>query len=181
MPGGRKLIVMAMISRPASIREAFRFSDFILEKPFLHKRVSQTLRAAHGMMVRSRLQYTRLPLDTEASVFNDRAKNFIAQATNVSTTGIALASTAPFLSGETVQIQFRLPEILKALSCKARVIWTDSHSKAGFSFVEMRNSDREQLSSWIETQFIESFQRSVLTAPPALLAPATQSLASNRA
>ena len=89
-PAGRKLVGMAVVSRQAPIRESFRFSDFVLEKPLIQQRVTQTLRAAHGMMVRDRLQYTRIPLKTDALVFDGNAKSFSAVATNVSQSGIAL-------------------------------------------------------------------------------------------
>lgn len=164
-PAGRNLIGIGIVSRAASIREAFRYSDFILEKPFLQQRVAQTLRAAHGMMLRDRMQYSRIPLHTEASVFNSLAKSFSATATNVSQTGIALESSTQWHQGDVVQIQFRLPDNPKALACKARVIWCDRSGKAGFSFLEMKSSDKEVLTAWIENQFIEGWQqRTVLPA-----------------
>jgi len=175
-PAGRKLVGMAVVSRQAPIRESFRFSDFVLEKPLIQQRVTQTLRAAHGMMVRDRLQYTRIPLKTDALVFDGNAKSFSAVATNVSQSGIALESSAKFLSGEMVQIQFRLPEGHKNLSCKAKVIWSDNRTKAGFSFLEMKVSDRETLSSWIENEFMEGWQRAALPGHPALIAGAAQAI-----
>ena len=57
-------------------------------------------------MVRDRMQYTRLPLETEATVFNRDARSFSAVATNVSQTGIALQSNAQSTNGEIVQIRF---------------------------------------------------------------------------
>ena len=175
-PAGRNLICMGIVSRSSSIREAFRYSDFILEKPFLQQRVAQTLRAAHGMMLRDRMQYSRLPLHTEASVFNSLAKSFSAVATNVSQTGIALESSGQFHSGDVVQIQFRLPDTAKSLPCKARVIWSDQRGRAGFSFLEMKVADRAALSTWIENQFIDGWQRTVLPAQ-AVTAPAARIVA----
>jgi hypothetical protein len=181
-PAGRNLICMAIVSRFTSIREAFRYSDFILEKPFLQQRVTQTLRAAHGMMLRDRMQYSRMPLHTEASVFNSLAKSFSAVATNVSQTGIALESSAQFHPGDVVQIQFRLPDAPKSLACKARVIWSDQHGRAGFSFLEMKSSDKELLSTWIENEFVEAWQqRTVLPVPAAIAATAGSVAAYQRA
>lgn len=161
LPAGRRLIAMAVISRQAPIREAFRFADFVLEKPLLSDRVAQTLRAAHGMMVRERLQYTRIPLATEAMIFNCQARSCSGIATNVSQTGIALESEGQFVAGEIVQIHFRLPGLSEKLACRAKAIWTDSRTKTGFSFLEMKSGDRKELSSWIENQFIEGWQEKV--------------------
>ena len=166
---GRKLIGMALISPEAPIREAFRFSDFVLEKPLVQQRVEHTLRAAHGIMVRDRMQYTRLPLATEAMVFNCQARSAAAVATNVSQTGIALESSAQFVAGEIVQIHFQVPGLPQPLACRAKAIWSDGRSKAGFSFLEMKSSDREALSCWIENQFIEVLQENV---PQARFVPA---------
>jgi hypothetical protein len=166
---GRKLIGMALVSPETPIREAYRFSDFVLDKPLVQQRVMQTLRAAHGMMVQDRMQYTRLPLGTEARIVNAGERSFAAVATNVSQTGIALQSTAQFASGEIVQIHFHVPEVAKALACRAKVIWTDGRNKAGLSFLEMNPCDRQLLSSWIESQFIEGWQQKV---PHAALMPA---------
>lgn len=158
-PTGRKLIGMTIISQLSSVRNAFRYSDFVLEKPFLPQRVAQTLRAAHGMMVRDRMQYSRIPLHSDASVFDSHARNCSAVATNVSQTGIALECGANFQPGEVVQIRFRVPESSKSITCKAKVIWTDHRTKAGFAFLEMKVSDKEALSLWIENQFIEGWQQ----------------------
>jgi hypothetical protein len=164
-PAGRKLIGMALVSAQTPIREAFRFSEFVIDKPLVQQRVEHTLRAAHGIMVRDRMQYTRLPLATEAMVFNCQARSAAAVATNVSQTGIALESSAQFVAGEIVQIHFQVPGLPQPLACRAKAIWSDGRSKAGFSFLEMKLSDREALTCWIENQFIEGWQEKVPQAP----------------
>lgn len=168
-PAGRKLIGMAMTSKQDSISDAFRFADFVLEKPLLQQSVMQTLRAAHGMMMRDRLQYTRIPLDTSATVSSSNATSSSAIATNVSQTGIALRSDVELVTGEIVQIQFLLPETPTPISCKAKAIWTD-RTTTGFSFLEMKSRDQVALSTWIEGQFIAGWQAKVPAAQSILTA-----------
>jgi FixJ family two-component response regulator len=172
-PAGRKLIGMAITSRQTSISGAFRFADFVLEKPLLQQSVMQTLRTAHGMMMRDRLQYTRIPLETSATVSSSNSRSSSAIATNVSQTGIALQSDVEFVAGEIVQIQFRLPEVSNMISCKAKAIWTD-RTKTGFSFSEMKSRDQEALSGWIEGRFIAGWQAEVPAAQSVLTATAAQ-------
>lgn len=172
-PAGRKLIGMAITSRETSISDAFRFADFVLEKPLLQQSVMHTLRAAHGMMMRDRLQYTRIPLETSARVCNSNATSSSAIAINVSQTGIALQSDVEFVAGEIVQIQFRLPEVSNMISCKAKAIWTD-RTKTGFSFLEMKSGDQVTLSAWIEGRFIAGWQAQVPAAQSVLTATASQ-------
>ncbi|MBV9147128.1 MAG: response regulator [Acidobacteria bacterium] len=156
---GKKMIVMTLISSAVSVREAFRVSDFILDKPLVQQRVMQTLRAAQGMMVRDRMQYSRIPLQSEAMVVDADGRSLPVIATNVSQSGIALSGSEQVSVGQTVSIHFKLPQIARPLACRAKVIWADKRGKAGFSFVEIKQADREALSAWIENQFMQSFQQ----------------------
>jgi hypothetical protein len=178
---GRKLIAMAIVSREVSVREAFRVSDFILEKPLVQQRVMQTLRAAHGLMVRDRMQYTRVPLQTEALLFDAGANSTPAVAINVSQSGIALSVRAQLTAGQVVNIHFRLPQAPKTLGCKAKVIWTDRCGQSGFAFVDMKATDREILSSWIESQFMETWQQKVLPGNASFIPAAAPAAAMLRA
>jgi hypothetical protein len=152
-PSSRKALGFAIVP-PQHSRGNHRVADFVLEKPLAPMRLNQTLRAAYGMMVKERLRYSRHALQTEATVVDSLNHTFSATTTNVSQTGIALQSAGQLIAGETVQIQFRLPDTQEKLKCTGQIIWKDEQGRAGLAFQEIDAGARQRLNYWIEAQFI---------------------------
>ncbi|PYY10616.1 MAG: hypothetical protein DMG61_21345 [Acidobacteria bacterium] len=91
---------------------------------------------------------------TEATLVDSSYRRFVAQASNISQTGIALECLAPLIARQIVQLEFTLPGDQDKLSCKAQIIWMAGNGKTGLTFTDMSSSHRERLTEWIESQFL---------------------------
>src|SRR6185312_5969381 len=149
----RSAVAFAIISEMSSANGAFRAADFVMDKPLASKRVNRTMQAAFGIMLKERMRYSRHSLRTPATLVDANARQFPAQTTNISQTGIALDCAVPLSAGEVVQLEFALPGDARKLNCKAQVIWI-ADDKAGLTFKGMNEIARERLNEWIESRFL---------------------------
>lgn len=149
----RSAVAFAIISEMSSANGAFSAADFVMDKPLASRRVSRTMQAAYGIMLKERMRYSRHSLRTLATLVDASSRQFQAETTNVSQTGIALECIVPVTPGEVLQIEFALPGDAQKLNCKAQVIWA-ADNKTGLTFKEMKERARERLNEWIESQFL---------------------------
>ena len=153
----RGAVGFAIVPREAPAGGAFRVADFVIDKPLASSRVNRTLRAAYGIMLKERMRYFRHSFRTEATLVDATYRRFLAQTSNISQTGIALECAAPLTARESVQLQFCLPCDQEKLNCKAQIIWIAEKGKAGLTFTQMSNADKERLTAWIEAEFHRTY------------------------
>lgn len=157
-PSSRGAMVFALVPQLVSPNEAFRLADFVIDKPLAGARMTRTLRAAYGIMLKERMRYFRHTLNEEAALVDSTQRSFRAQISNISQTGLALVSTARLIAREQVQLQFRLPGDEQKFSCKAQIIWTADGGKAGLTFADVNRADKARLTEWIESRFLREWQ-----------------------
>jgi hypothetical protein len=152
-PSNRRALGFAIIPREHSPGGAFRLADFLLDKPLLHARLNQTIRAAYGIMLKERMRYFRHALRTDVTLIRSAPQTACATTLNVSQTGMALQSAVPIVPEDIVEVRFSLPDSAEQLKCQGRTIWKDARGKAGFEFTKMLPGDRERLTRWTENEF----------------------------
>jgi hypothetical protein len=169
----RGAVAFAIVPSEHSGSGAFQLANFVIDKPLAMSRVNRTLRAAYGIMLKERMQYFRHALRTSATLIDSANRTFPAQTINISQSGIAVETAAPLVAREIVQVKFCLPENQTPLSGKGQVIWTGDKGKAGLTFTQMSNADKQQLASWIENEFHREWHPGALMASAARTAHAT--------
>ena len=163
-PSSRGALGVAIVPPQASSSDAFAAADFVIDKPLAGTRLSRTLKAAYGIMLKERMRYFRHTLEAEATLVDSMQRRFASRIRNISQTGIALESDAHLVARESVQLQFCLPGDEHKLHCRAQVIWTAEKGKAGLTFTEMGNPDEARLTEWIESAFLREWQSVIPTA-----------------
>ena len=151
--GNSRSLGFAIIPGNQPLGGSFRLADFMLTKPIVTVRLDQTLRAAYGIMLTERLKYFRKPLRTTVTLIDAAPQSVSAVSINISRGGMALECQEPLASGQTFQIEFRVPVIKEVISCRAQVVWSDGHSRAGVSFGQMNTRQTAVLNSWLEKEF----------------------------
>lgn len=152
-PSSWAAVGFAIVPERKSVSEASRVADFVMDKPLTPVSINRAVRAAYGIMLNERKRYFRHSVQLPIHVTDSTYRKFVGQTINVSKTGIAVECTAPVAARDTVQLEFQLPDTGHKLSCKAQIIWTADHAKAGLAFTEMKSADRERLTGWIEEEF----------------------------
>jgi CheY-like chemotaxis protein len=153
----RNAVTFAIVPRSGPGRMPFGGANFVIEKPISREHLNRSLRAAYGLMLKERRQYTRYGLRCEATLEDSTRRKFHAATTNVSQTGISLDCAAPLIAGETVKLKFRLPHNPAMCHFRGQVIWTAQNGKAGLAFTHMSATDRERLTEWIDGEFLRQW------------------------
>jgi hypothetical protein len=164
-PSSRGAVGFAIVPRQKSVSEASRVADFVMDKPLAPLSVNRAVRAAYGIMLKERKRYFRHCLRVPVAVTDATYRKFIGHTINLSQTGMAMECVAPLAAGETVQLEFQLPDSDDKLNCKAQIIWTAEQGKVGVTFTHMKPSDKQHLTSWIEQEFHRLWDMPAAKAP----------------
>jgi DNA-binding response OmpR family regulator len=164
LPGGAALIrtlrrgasnrmaIVFALTHGTTIRGAFDLgANFALEKPLAPERVSRSLRAAYGLMMRERRRYMRQSVSLPAVV---SANGTATQAViiDVSEGGVSVQGVDSSLEGRYVRLNFELPDSRRSYDIRAQVSWTGPDQRAGLRFAGISDNARRELYSWLETQ-----------------------------
>jgi hypothetical protein len=150
-PSNRRAIGFAIVAEghPA----AFRLADFIVHKPMLQPRVTQTLRAAYGLMLNERRRYFRKSVQMAASLMDSANRMVKGQTVNISQNGFAMDCEEVPKHGELLKVSFSLPERPEPLNCTGQVMWSHCSGRAGLSITKMAKQDQQYLAQWLNREF----------------------------
>jgi len=136
-------------------------STFVLQRPLSAASVSQTLRAAYGLVVRERRRYFRCPIAVPIFVRAQEPEEFLCQTINISEGGVAIgARTMP----DTVlpaAVRFSLPERSSQLFAQTRVRWRGQAGLVGLEFQSMDSPQKSELQEWLARQLDETLPKDV--------------------
>lgn len=147
-----------------STREAFENgANFVLDKPVNVDRASRCLRAAHGLLIRERRRYFRVPAEIPVDLtFSDGAVKSAVIA-NISEGGMSVRSIDPIPSRTTVKFSFVLPGTRTKIDAKGEVSWTltSPAHRSGVHFIYLSDDAQRELAMWLNSE--------LQSADPALL------------
>jgi CheY-like chemotaxis protein len=149
-----RMSIVFALTRGTSVRAAFDLgANFVLEKPVIAERVSRSLRAAHGLMMRERRRYSRQPVNVPAvlSLANGTAKQVVIS--DVSEGGVALRGVDASQQGAFLRLSFELPRARKTFEVRGEVSWTGPDGRAGFRFSGVSDSAKDELLRWLSAQY----------------------------
>lgn len=152
----RKSIAFAITEDPHESQRAFEAgANFVIEHPITAERVSRSLRAAHGLIVRERRRYFRHPVDALVSVELPDGKITKWNTLDVSEGGMGLLAPDSSEVSGMVRVQVRLPQALELIEGKAEVRWCRT-GKLGVQFTMLRPTSRVELDRWTARRFDEA-------------------------
>jgi c-di-GMP-binding flagellar brake protein YcgR len=131
----------------------------VIEKPLSAERIVRALRAAHGLIVRERRRYFRLPLDATVTIETMGKETARWNVIDVSERGLgAIVPDGQQVPRGSVKIKFRIPQVVEAIEGKALVVW-DRTGKVGLEFTTLQPNSRVELDKWIARRFEENERR----------------------
>ncbi len=139
-----------------TVRNAFELgANFVLDKPVNVERASRCMRAAHGLLIRERRRYFRVPVEIPVELVFGDGEVMEATIANLSEGGMSIRSPRP-LPRTAVKISFTLPNTKIRIEAKAEVSWTvGSSDRGGIHFIYMADNMQQELLIWLNNALQE--------------------------
>jgi len=152
----QRSIVFAITNGITSVKAAFEMgANFVLDKPVSLERAARSLRAAHGLILRERRRYFRVPVSLSAEVsFGNTSVQ--APVSNISEGGLSLKleRNAPVNGGVTIRLT--LPRMSRALELKGEFVSANRGANVGVKFHNLLPEVKAQLDAWLNQQIEEA-------------------------
>jgi CheY-like chemotaxis protein len=152
-PSHKRAITFAIIGNGTSVQDAFALgANFVLDKPLSPERVSRTVRAAQGLMIRERRRYFRHRVKVAVSLFLASGQEIKAMLANLSETGMAVDVAHPFDANTPVRARFTLPTSHSLIEAKGEIAWQKA-KQAGIRFLQVEQKYQRDLEQWLAKRF----------------------------
>lgn len=136
-----------------SVRQAFELgASFVLDKPVNAERAGRCLRAAHGLLVRERRRYFRLPCEIPVDVTLGDGSKITATSANISEGGLSIRCPQPIPSGK-IKASFTLPDTRRKIEAKAEIAWAlGTTDRYGIQFTYLSDECQQELTIWLNSE-----------------------------
>jgi PilZ domain len=130
-------------------------STFVLQRPLTVTSVSQTLRAAYGLVVRERRRYFRCLVTVPVYIGAQGLQELLCEAVNISEGGIAISCPTALDPDQSLRVRLNLPDRASELSADARVCWSGGEL-VGLRFEFLPPPQRSELQEWLARKLDET-------------------------
>jgi c-di-GMP-binding flagellar brake protein YcgR len=147
----RSSMLVAIVDSEFNARPVFGLgANFVLYRPLSTERTRISLRAARGLMRRERRRAPRTPLNSSANVAYPGAPEVNALLTDLSDGGTSLQTANRLPSACKVYFEFSLPGQQQLVRLSGEVAWQDSSGRTGIRFLDVPQSSRRLIQSWLQ-------------------------------
>jgi CheY-like chemotaxis protein len=151
----KNVIAFALLNGVTTMKQAYDLgSNFVLEKPLTADRISRSVRAGRGLILRERRRYFRYPVGTDAFVTLGDDKELKAKVLNLSEGGVAVELAIKTKPEGQIRTRFLLPLSAVQIKGKCEVQWFND-GQLGLRFTQLEPESRQELTRWL-TRKIES-------------------------
>lgn len=149
-----KAIAFAVINTTTTVKAAYDLgANFVLSKPLTVERVTRSVRAGYGLILRERRRYQRHKVSSTGQLITSKGP-VSTQILDVSEGGASLHFATPITAdGQSmVTLNFQLPGMAKAVEAKGELLWTAEEGRAGFRIIAMAPEPRRIFDDWLSQQ-----------------------------
>jgi diguanylate cyclase (GGDEF)-like protein/PAS domain S-box-containing protein len=155
-PSNRTAVTFGIGDNDAKVRSAFRNkSQFVFERPLSAQSIHKTLEPAYGLILRERRRYFRYPVSIPVIIRSESMQEVWCNSVNISGGGMALSTQVPLLPGESVRVQFTLPDHTVPFFSESTVCWSKT-GHLGVRFVSISDEQKSELQVWLSQKLEET-------------------------
>jgi DNA-binding response OmpR family regulator len=148
-PSNRTAVTFSISDNDSDATASFRKkSQFVFERPFSPQSIHKTLKPAYGLILRERRRYFRCPASVPVTIRRQSGEDIRCDSTNISAGGMALTTQIRLLPGESIRVQFTLPDHQAPFSAESIHSWSRT-GHFGLRFVSVSHEDKSQLQTWL--------------------------------
>ncbi len=151
----RSAVVFVIRSgRGITVRNAFEIgANFVLDKPVAADSATRCMRAAHGLLLRERRRYFRLPVEIPVELTLGDGKIIDATISNLSEGGMSIRASQPLPGRTSVKVAFNLPNTRTKIDARGEITWMlDSSDQGGVHFIYMNDATQQELLMWLNAE-----------------------------
>lgn len=146
----RRAIVFAILHGKTSVKEAYDLgANFVLEKPISGERLTRSLRAAYGLIVRERRRYYRHKVDSRLYLSGDKSPEVNAIVLDISEGGLHAQVPAKHDLGGSIKLRFTVPGTSTWVEGFGEVTWRRQDGRIGVQFTQLSLLGRRELDQWL--------------------------------
>ncbi|MGA8688131.1 MAG: EAL domain-containing protein, partial [Candidatus Sulfotelmatobacter sp.] len=155
-PSNRTAVTFGIGDNDAKVTSAFRKkSQFVFERPFSAQSIHKTLKPAYGLILRERRRYFRYPVSIPVIIRSESMQEVWCNSVNISGGGMALSTQVPLLPGESVRVQFTLPDHTVPFFAESTICWSKT-GRLGVRFVSISDEQKSELQVWLSQKLEET-------------------------
>lgn len=149
----RSAILIAIVDGEFEARPAFGLgANFVLYRPLSAERARISLRAARGLIRRERRRAQRTRVHAPANVACPGVGEITANLGDLSEGGTSLITNQRIPKSTKVYFEFVLPHQERPIRLSGEVAWQDSIGRTGIRFVDVPQTSRRLIQSWLQLQ-----------------------------
>jgi c-di-GMP-binding flagellar brake protein YcgR len=163
----RDSLLIAVVDSEFNARLVFVLgASFVLFRPLSSERTRVSLRAARSLMRRERRRSPRTPVGSSAKVAYPGAPELKAVLADISEGGTAIQTANHIPATSKVYFEFALPGQPQLVRLSGEVAWQDSSGRTGIRFLDVPQTSRRLMQTWLE-QNLEQTASGMPEAAPA--------------
>ena len=152
----RTAVTFGISDDDAEVTAAFRKkSQFVFERPLSAQSIRKTLKPAYGLILRERRRYFRYPVSIPIIIRRESMQDVWCNSVNISQGGMALSTLVPLVAGESVRVQFTLPDHEATCSAESTICWGKA-GRLGIRFVSISDEQTSELQVWLSQKLEET-------------------------
>jgi len=153
-PSNARAVTFAISSNDAEGTTFRKRSEFVFERPLSAKSIRNTLKPAYGLILRERRRYFRCPVSVPVLVLRKSMQEVRCNSLNISEGGMALSTFVPLIPGESVRVQFTLPDHRVPILAESTIRWSKT-GHLGVRFVSISDEHKSELQVWLSRKLEE--------------------------
>jgi len=161
----RASLLIAVVDGDFDARPVFGLgANFVLYRPLSSSRIRMSLRAARGLISRERRRTVRAPVSSRVTVAYPGAPEMKLFMSDLSDSG-ASVGTANIPRACKVYLEFALPGQPQLVRLSGEVAWQDASGRTGIRFLDVPQSSRRIIQTWLERNHAQTTTGVTVEAP----------------
>jgi len=143
-------VTVALVAEAARTRAILSGgAHFVLYKPLSDDKVKAGLQAAVALLKRERRRAFRVPVQAPVEITLPDTRKAEGILLDLSETGMDVLTAESQAPGSLLNFRFELPDGSLVVQAHGQVAWANSNGQAGIHFLDLDDSLKTQLQSWL--------------------------------
>ena len=153
---GHNPVTVALLGDKTRVRHVFGAgANFVLYKPVSQAQAEASLRAATALIKRERRRSFRVPVQLPVRLRVDNGAEMEGILLDLSEDGLDVLAAQPLCPSAIITARFSLPDQDEDIDIRGEVAWANPNGESGVRYVDLAESLRETLRSWVATNAAE--------------------------